>query len=49
MMKLKPCPFCGCKKIRVGVVPPIVKCCRCGVEIIRKSTKSAIEAWNKRS
>lgn len=46
--ELKPCPFCGCKKIIAAIVPTAAICARCNATIVRKSTKSAISAWNMR-
>ena len=55
--KLKPCPFCGNKKVKVcGGVPAgsrkgvyWVYCRKCGTSSGNKKTKnSAIAAWNKR-
>lgn len=50
-MELKPCPFCGSKKIVVknGKYAWWVKCDDCGTEGAIKLKKAvAIEAWNRR-
>ena len=41
-MKLQPCPFCGCGKIRQKTHTPAVLCQRCG------ATAANIDAWNTR-
>ena len=55
--KLKPCPFCGSKKLHYSKPTPYgcpafwsssVACIECGAEIIGKDDK-AIEAWNRRA
>lgn len=55
--KLKPCPFCGSKKLHYSKPTPYgspaiwcssVACIECGAEIIRNNDK-AIEAWNHRA
>ena len=51
-MELKPCPFCGSKKIVVknGKYAWWVKCDDCGTEGAIKLKKAvAIEAWNRRA
>jgi len=59
MAELKPCPFCGSKKIYFTKPTPYGSpgrwiasfCCQCGVElnVHTKNEQEAIDAWNKRS
>ena len=57
MTKLKPCPFCGSKDIRItnkieknSTQTFYVWCLGCGTEgPFGLSPKSALDAWNKRS
>lgn len=57
---LKPCPFCGGKKIRIYAYDPFdgyqgnltvhrVHCTMCGVQVQRDKVMDAIEAWNRRA
>ena len=49
-IKLKPCPFCGGKAVKLGVNVFWVKCCECGSETaVYGSAKKAKEAWNRRA
>ena len=55
-MKLKPCPFCGCKKIEIYEgsdlsTLPMVCCatCPCGLEHCDFTLEQLIAAWNNRS
>ena len=57
MAELKPCPFCGSKKVKVNQFKEYVECDRCGATgpfisnqfLFRTTSKKAIAAWNKRS
>lgn len=53
--ELKPCPFCGNKKILVAYEEQLdnaydVYCvvCKCGAAMRNSIKEAAIEAWNKR-
>lgn len=56
--ELKPCPFCGCKTVRLNrccsfkeikIRYVIIECGKCGIFIKRANEERAIEAWNRRS
>lgn len=54
-MELKPCPFCGCKKIHSYVIYDYCNlsswkvCCeRCAAQIHREMQSEAEAAWNGR-
>lgn len=56
--KLKPCPFCGSKDVRVdeyyyvsdGSTGYCVTCYKCGIGTPeRESRKKVIRAWNRRT
>lgn len=54
-VKLKPCPFCGCKNIviekpyqRSRVIPWTVKCALCYANVFDRTKKAAVATWNKR-
>lgn len=59
-MKLKPCPFCGKKRLKsnfLGSFGPVdedpvfslwVIECKCGGQLITEGKNNAIKAWNKR-
>ena len=55
MDELKPCPFCGCKKILVRRdYEAIIErhraiCIMCSAQIYRGTPEGAIEAWNRRA
>lgn len=49
--KLKPCPFCGCKYIKIirRLDKYYYATCNCGAEgAMFMTEKNAIEAWNRR-
>lgn len=48
--KLKPCPFCGCKNIRLWeTTSPWVQCEKCLSSAATGYTKEeAVENWNRR-
>lgn len=49
-IKLKPCPFCGEKAVKLGGNVFWVRCCECGAETATyTSTRQAEEAWNRRA
>lgn len=48
--KLKPCPFCGGKAVKIGRNVFWVRCCGCGAGTsVFDSEKEAKEAWNRRA
>lgn len=49
-IKLKPCPFCGRKKLTVKTNRYVshVTCESCNLTLTRKTEKEAIQYWNKR-
>jgi len=50
MENLKPCPFCGSKKIHIYGMLHIVECKECRASISAKfTTGEAIKAWNRRA
>ena len=55
MDKLKPCPFCGCKDMRVvRDIEAIIErhravCFECAAHMYRGTPKKVIEAWNRRA
>lgn len=60
MAELKPCPFCGGKKIDIMVYDPFygyqgnltrhrVWCLKCRAQVDRERVMDAIEAWNRRA
>ncbi len=50
MEKIKPCPFCGSKKVDVCRTTPYwIRCGRCGADAESDPTrKGAIKNWNRR-
>lgn len=49
MNKLKPCPFCGCKKIKITKTVIRCKGCGCIKPTAKKETdESKIARWNHR-
>lgn len=59
MPELKPCPFCGSKKIIIYDYDPFdgyqgnltvhrVRCTKCGVQVQRDKVMEVIEVWNRR-
>ena len=52
--ELRPCPFCGCKDIRVVRDKEAIidrhraVCFDCAAQIYRGTPQKAIEAWNRR-
>ena len=59
MAELKPCPFCGCKKIRLYAYDPFdgyqgnctvhrVRCTDCGAQVQKDKATEAVEAWQRR-
>lgn len=53
MEKIKPCPFCGSKKVEVNRTNENacwISCIRCAAQADSKpARKDAIKLWNKRS
>lgn len=59
MSELKPCPMCGCEKIKIseillepaslGLKTHKVCCFNCSAQIYRGDEKEAITAWNRRA
>lgn len=55
MAELKPCPFCGCKDIRVSRDKDAIIerhraiCFNCSAQIYRGTPEKAITAWNGRA
>ena len=55
MAELKPCPFCGCKDIRVARDKDAIIerhraiCFDCSAQIYRGTAQETIEAWNRRA
>ena len=60
MAELKPCPFCGCDKIRLDCYDPYdgyqgdlsrykIWCDGCGANNERRNKEAAIEVWNRRA
>jgi len=48
--ELKPCPFCGSKKIHIYGMLNIVECKECRASISAKFTVGeAVKAWNRRA
>lgn len=54
MPELKPCPFCGCKDIRVErdwdaiVERHRAICFKCSAQIYRGTPQEVTKAWNRR-
>jgi len=57
MNELRECPFCGGEAeiqeplyVAPGIVPPcLIRCGRCGAEIMRDTEAEAVAAWNRRA
>lgn len=55
MAELKPCPFCGCKDIRVARDKEAIierhraVCFECSAQMYRGTPQEVIEAWNRRA
>lgn len=54
MSNLKPCPFCGSKKVKAqhGIEMVMILCYKCGatVSFYQKERKEqTVEAWNRRA
>ena len=53
-IQIKPCPFCGNKKLHVYMDEAqkyVISCEKCGefyMNVLFPSEKTVIEAWNKR-
>ena len=49
-MKLKPCPFCGCEKVKIYIFSASIhflNCWKCGASVRGQTFEESQKLWNR--